>query len=111
MSNASGKLLLTHILHNFKESSYDLSKPIDFSELIEEYELNAISDINPTELKEICISVITEIANDRMIEDIRSGKKKNSLKFLVGQAMRLSQGRIKPQQFESMFKEVIGVTW
>lgn len=111
LSNASGKLLLTHILHNFKESSYDLSKPIDFSELIEEYELNAISDINPTELKEICISVITEIANDRMIEDIRSGKKKNSLKFLVGQAMRLSQGRIKPQQFESMFKEVIGVTW
>ena len=46
-----------------------------------------------------------------MIRDIVSGKKKGSLKFLVGQGMRLSQGRVSAQKFEQTFKKILNVNW
>lgn len=109
ISNASGKLLLSHILNSFKENSFVASEPINFNALIEEFELHAVSDVGSEELELICESIITELNNNKMIEDIKSGKKKNSIKFLVGQAMRISQGRIQAQEFEITFKRLLGV--
>lgn len=85
------------------------SEPINFNALIEEFELHAVSDVGSEELELICESIITELNNNKMIEDIKSGKKKNSIKFLVGQAMRISQGRIQAQEFEITFKRLLGV--
>ena len=111
LSNSSGKLLLSHILNNFKENPHDLNKNIDFEALIDEYDLHAVSNVNDEELEAICRQITNELNNDKMIRDIVSGKKKGSLKFLVGQGMRLSQGRVNAQKFEQTFKKILNVNW
>ncbi|CUS21534.1 LAQU0S03e04764g1_1 [Lachancea quebecensis] len=109
ISKASGKLLLFHILDETNTSS--LAQPVDLGALIESFDLNTIEKIDMNELKEICIGIIDEISDPKLIEGIVSGKKKNSLKFLVGQGMRMSQGRIKPYLFEQAFKDLLEVKW
>lgn len=111
ISSASGKLLLFHLLKSFKESNCDTSDPVNFDALIDEYDMRIITQINPDELRRICQEIIEGLNNDKLINDIVSGKKKNSIKFLVGQGMRLSQGRIQAQEFEKIFKEILGVKW
>lgn len=112
ISNASGKLLLSHVLNDYKNNkTVKLSQPLDFQRLIKEYDLSAVTDLDPQELESICVSIIDELADEKMIQDILNGKKKGSLKFLVGQGMRYSQGRISAQKFEETFKKVLGVKW
>ncbi|SCV01403.1 LANO_0F11606g1_1 [Lachancea nothofagi CBS 11611] len=109
LSKASGKLLLFHILEGAK-GSIDLL-PVDLSALIDNFELNAIQDVDPEELKKICSDILSQLNDPKLLEGIITGKKKNSLKFLVGQGMRLSQGRVKPQLFEQTFKKLLKITW
>lgn len=106
ISSASGKLLLFHILEEFKASGLSFKKQADFKQLIEEYDLQNIKEINGAELKAICQEII-DAADPKMIKGIVTGKKRNSIKFLVGQGMRSSQGRIQPQQFEQMFESLL----
>lgn len=111
LSNASGKLLLAHVLNSFKENSFAAGKPLNFLELIDEFELQAVADVESEGLELICERILAEVNNDKMINDIKSGKKKNSIKFLVGQAMRISQGRIEALEFETTFKKILKVSW
>lgn len=111
ISKASGKLLLFHALNNFKESQFTDITPVNFPKLIEEYELDSIKKIDDEDLKEVCQEIIDNLNDDKMIQNIVSGKKKNSLKFLVGQGMRASQGRIQAQLFEKTFKEILNIKW
>ncbi|CAR22066.1 glutamyl-tRNA(Gln) amidotransferase subunit PET112 [Lachancea thermotolerans CBS 6340] len=109
ISKASGKLLLFHILNEINKLS--LAQPVDLSALIEGFDLNVIKKIDANELREICTEIVGGISDPKLIEGIVSGKKKNSLKFLIGQGMRVSQGRIKPHLFEQAFKELLKVKW
>lgn len=111
VSKASAKLLLFHILNSFKESNFKSTSSLDLSSLIKEFELDAIEVVPQEDLRQICQGIIDDLGDDNMIKGIISGKKKNSLKYLVGQGMRLSQGRIKPHLFESTFKDILGVKW
>ncbi|QLL31596.1 hypothetical protein HG536_0B04600 [Torulaspora globosa] len=107
ISNATGKLLLFHVVENL-----DLikdKKTLDFASLIDEYDLGKISQIDDRELEKICQDIIVQIEDKKLIENIVSGKKKNSIKYLIGLGMRLSQGRISPQEFERMFKKLLGI--
>lgn len=111
ISGASGKLLLFHVLKTLKETNCDACASIDFDSLIDEFDIRTINQIDDGELEEICQGIIESIKNEKLINDIVSGKKKNSIKFLVGQGMKLSQGRIKAQDFEKSFKKVLDVKW
>ncbi|AJP90257.1 Pet112p [Saccharomyces cerevisiae YJM1592] len=111
ISATSGKMLLFHILENFKQSNcQDLSIP-DFSKLIEKFELHAINQVDPQELMDLCNDVIAQHTDDTFIRNLVTGKKKSSLKFLIGQGMRRSQGRIKANEFEKKFKEILNIQW
>lgn len=109
ISSASGKLLLFHVLENFKQANFVSSGPLNFEKLIEEYDIGTIKEIDADELRKICLEIIEGVNDEKLIKDIVSGKRKNSLKFLVGQGMRLSQGRIKPQAFDKMFKNILNM--
>lgn len=108
ISSASGKLLLFHVLEDFKAHGLTNDKQKTFEDLIEEYDLRTINQVDESELQNICQKII-EAADSTMINGIISGKKRNSIKFLVGQGMRYSQGRIPAQQFEGMLKKLLGV--
>ncbi|EJS44615.1 pet112p [Saccharomyces arboricola H-6] len=111
ISPTSSKLLLFHILETFKQSKcQDLSIP-DFPRLIKEFELHAIDNVDSQELIGLCNDIIVEHTDDAFVRNLVSGKKKTSLKFLIGQGMRRSQGRIKPSEFEKQFKEILNIQW
>lgn len=111
ISSASGKLLLFHVLKTLQESNCDPSITIDFNHLIDEFEIRTINQIDYEELRQFCKEIIQSLNNDKLINDIVTGKKRNSIKFLVGQGMKLSQGRIDARNFEKTFKEVLDVKW
>lgn len=83
----------------------------DFSKLIEKFELHAINQVDPQELMDLCNDVIAQHTDDTFIRNLVTGKKKSSLKFLIGQGMRRSQGRIKANEFEKKFKEILNIQW
>ncbi|PIZ43079.1 hypothetical protein COY33_02130 [candidate division WWE3 bacterium CG_4_10_14_0_2_um_filter_42_7] len=61
--------------------------------------------MSEAELKEICKKVISE--NGKAVEDYKKGKEA-SLKFLVGQVMRLSAGKANPQEADRVLREMVG---
>lgn len=109
ISSATGKLLLFHVLESISSSDFDEDGALDFKHLIDEYDLGKIDHIDDIELERICQEIIDAIEDQKMIQKIISGKKKNSMKFLIGQGMRASQGRIPAQEFERMFKKLLGI--
>ncbi|SCU87223.1 LAMI_0D05226g1_1 [Lachancea mirantina] len=112
ISRPSAKLLLFHILKDLQQRQDKVPhQSIDFQSLIKEYGLNELKNVDQEELDELCSSIIKEVDNPALIEAIKTGQKRNSIKFLVGQGMRLSQGRIKPQLFEKTFKKLLRVDW
>lgn len=75
ISATSGKMLLFHILENFKQSNcQDLSIP-DFSKLIEKFELHAINQVDPQELMDLCNDVIAQHTDDTFIRNLVTGKR------------------------------------
>ncbi|SCU95226.1 LAME_0F11276g1_1 [Lachancea meyersii CBS 8951] len=109
ISNASGKLLLFHILEQTKDSQ--ITQPVDLEAIIEEFGLSAVKSVDHEELMRMCSEILSSVTDPKMLSGITSGKKKNSLKFLVGQGMRLSQGRVKPKLFEDTFKKLLNANW
>ncbi|QLQ79109.1 hypothetical protein HG537_0B04570 [Torulaspora globosa] len=110
ISNATGKLLLFHAVENLHNSDViKEQKTVNFTSLIDEYDLGKISQIDDNELEKLCQDIIDEIKDKKLIENIVSGKKKNSIKYLIGLGMRVSQGRISAQEFERMFRKVLEI--
>jgi aspartyl-tRNA(Asn)/glutamyl-tRNA(Gln) amidotransferase subunit B len=56
------------------------------------------------ELQGIADQVIAE--NPKSVEDFKAGKQQ-ALKFLIGQAMKISKGRANPQRLEALLREKI----
>ncbi|AMD20448.1 HDL296Wp [Eremothecium sinecaudum] len=111
ISNASGKLLLFHILQKFKDSGFKDTTPVDLNSVINEYDLGFVSNCSPEELKEVCQGILDNLKDRSIINDLVSGKKKNSIKYLVGLGMRSLQGRVDAQSLQDMFKEILGIKW
>ncbi|CCE65213.1 hypothetical protein TPHA_0K00790 [Tetrapisispora phaffii CBS 4417] len=112
ISKTSGKLLLFHVLKELKDrGSSSVPININFDTLIEEFELEQDTIRNKNDLVLLCQHIIDELDNKKMIADIISGKKKNGLKFLVGQGMRSSQGKLDPIELEKTFKSMLEIKW
>ena len=58
-----------------------------------------------SEIEKIVEQVLEE--NKQSVEDYRAGKS-NALKYLVGQAMRLSKGKANPQMINELILEKLG---
>ncbi|CCH45294.1 hypothetical protein BN7_4876 [Wickerhamomyces ciferrii] len=101
ITKSSAKLLLQHLMNN----PGDLKRPI--LELIDDYDLGKESNVDQDLIGEIINQVLEE--QSEIVELIKSGKRLNSVKFLVGQCMRLSQGKIKPNIFEDELKLKLGI--
>lgn len=100
VSNYSAKLLLQHLFSNKAETSRDLV------EVIEEYGLKKLTpdEIDNTELESVCNQIIQD--QQKTVKSIKKGKV-NGLNFLVGQAMRATQGTIDAHTFEVKFAELL----
>ncbi|KAG0660550.1 hypothetical protein C6P45_001567 [Maudiozyma exigua] len=109
ISNANAKQLLFHILDEFKTSRCVKLEEIDFMTLVKKYDLQTTNNIDYASLEEGCNKILSEIKKPTMIEDIKSGKKKNSIKYLVGLGMRKYQGKIEAQEIETMFKKILHI--
>ncbi|EDO18048.1 hypothetical protein Kpol_1045p34 [Vanderwaltozyma polyspora DSM 70294] len=110
ISNTSAKLLLFHVLNQIKENDHSI-REINFDSLIEEFELKPATNASKVDLTELCQTIITELNNEKLLNDIISGKKKNSIQYLVGLGMRASQGTLSPQSLEETFKKILQVKW
>ncbi|KAH3688629.1 hypothetical protein WICPIJ_000391 [Wickerhamomyces pijperi] len=100
ISNSSAKLLLQHLFNN----NEDISRPL--SELIDEFDLRKEETVdNDQELVSVCQEIINE--NEKTVKNLK--KKPNGLKFLVGQAMRVTQGKVNAAEFERVFKGLLNV--
>ena len=71
--------------------------------IVKEKGLVQITDNN--EIEKIVEQVLSE--NVQSVEDYKAGKS-NALKYLVGQAMRLSKGKANPQMINKMILERLG---
>lgn len=102
ISITSAKLLLSQII----ESSED--RALSIPELIDTYDLGAVNDVGGDDLqeavKEVCLEVMS--AHPDVVEKVRSGKKK-SINFLIGRAMKETQGKVDSKDFEKLFKQLI----
>lgn len=97
--------LARHLLYNIVENRHTEN----IAHLIEHYDLGQPdASISSSDLDEAIEEVCREImeANADVVAKVKKGKAK-SLKYLVGLAMRETQGKIKAQQFEAKFKQLI----
>lgn len=76
-------------------------KPEDLEKILKE-QSNKVT-LGPDQLKSICKKVISE--NAQAVTDFKNGKEA-SLKFLVGQVMRLSFGKANPLETERVLREM-----
>lgn len=109
LTNTSGKLLFSYLVENIDDET--ISK-MSVDELIEEFELESpsLSDSAEnvgSEIDELCSEIINK--HHEIVANLKQGKKMNSLKYLVGQAMRATQGKIDARTFETHLKTKIGL--
>lgn len=80
----------------------------DLREVIEDYGLKKLTDaeVSSEELTAVCNKIIDE--QQKTVKSIKKGKV-NGLNFLVGQAMRATQGTIDANVFETEFKQLLDV--
>lgn len=109
ISNSNAKQLLFHILEEYKLEGCNKSIDTNFVTLIKKYDLEVTKKIDYAVLEDGCKEIIKDLNNPKMIESIKSGKKKNSIKYLVGLGMRKYQGKIQAQELETMFKKVLDI--
>lgn len=97
----SAKLLLAQVIQT---PDHELSIP----ELVEKYDLGTPSGVTGSELaiavEEICLDIMKE--NPEVVEKIKNGKPK-SINFLIGRAMKETQGKVDSKLFEEMFKKLL----
>lgn len=100
ITQPSGVLILKHLISN------PTTQPI--SEIINQYDLGkAATDSNDIQqaVAELCRQVVTRYPD--VVERIVTGKNPRSIKFLVGQVMKESQGKIDVAVVEEQLKNVI----
>ncbi len=102
----TAKLLLLHLLNN----QADLQKPI--SDVIKEYNLGSTETMDSsssTELDEAVQNIAKDVLSqhEKIKLQIQSGEKPNAIRFLVGQAMKASQGRVDAHLFETALLALI----
>lgn len=99
----SAKLLLSQVIQ-----ADELERALSISELVEHYDLAAPGLVDKSQLsdaiKEICFEVME--SHPDVVEKVKKGKKK-SVNFLIGMAMKETQGRVDSKQFEEMFNKLI----
>jgi aspartyl-tRNA(Asn)/glutamyl-tRNA(Gln) amidotransferase subunit B len=76
----------------------------DFSpkKYVEQHSLTSISGSN--ELEKLCNEAMKN--NPKAVEDVKSGNMQ-ALNFLVGQVMRVTKGKAKPQELKEIFEKLI----
>ncbi|KAL3229289.1 Glutamyl-tRNA(Gln) amidotransferase subunit B, mitochondrial [Nakaseomyces bracarensis] len=111
ITGSSGKLLLFYIIDSIKNGTIMSTQKLNLEKLVTEHELEAVQTIGNDELEAICQSILAELTDKSFLSNLISGKKKSSLKYLVGQGMRLSQGRLNPQNLEDTFKKILDIKW
>lgn len=98
----SAKILLTQVIQATPDE-----RLLSISELVELYDLGA-PHVEETEIseaiEEICLEIIESYPD--VVEKVRKGKKR-SINFLVGRAMKETQGRIDSKRFEEAFTKLI----
>lgn len=99
LTQSSAKYLLSHIFTN----EIDRSRPL--IDIINEYDLFKVDDVDNNEIEEICKEIIN--SNEKVVKNL--SKKPNGLKFLIGRAMSLTQGKISVEKFDSKFKELLNL--
>lgn len=99
----SAKLLLAQVIQALEDE-----RKLSIPELVELYDLAPPADISGSELDEAITDICMEIieANPDVIKKIKKGKTK-SINFLVGRAMKETQGKVDSKEFEKKFKELI----
>lgn len=99
----SAKLLLAQLIQRLDED-----QNLTITQLIDKYDLATPTDFDEAELstaiKEICVDIIGE--HPDVVAKVKLGKKK-SLNFLIGQAMKETQGKVDSKQFEKAFIELL----
>ncbi|CCK68671.1 glutamyl-tRNA(Gln) amidotransferase subunit PET112 KNAG_0B02290 [Huiozyma naganishii CBS 8797] len=109
ITSSSGKLLLFHVLKEFKDSNYiKKTEDVDFQGLIRQFDIGALSDMDKSKLEKECKTIIAEVDNPKLIESIKAGKTK-AVKYLVGQGMRKFQGRVKAQELQRVFQDILNI--
>lgn len=102
ITTTSAKLLLSQVL----QASED-ERALSIRELVDLYDLAPpppdASDLSDA-IEEICVEVMEN--NPDVVAKVKKGKKK-SVNFLIGQAMRETQGRVDSKQFEKAFMRLI----
>lgn len=99
----SAKLLLTQVIQASEEE-----RSLSIQELVEHYDLTAPSLLDEGELNEAIEEICKEVmeSNPDVVQKVRNGKKK-SINFLIGRAMKETQGRVDSKQFEKVFLKLI----
>lgn len=115
LTTASGKLVLKHLLQDPPRTA-----TADVEEIMDQFELGRATTTSATgassgehesediraAIQEICEVVVSKFP--AIVEQIQSGKKPKSIQFLIGQAMRETQGRVDPHVIETVLRDVIG---
>lgn len=102
----SAKLLLTQIIQGS-----DDDKTLSVAELIDKYDLGVPTGIDESELRDAIEDICLEIMQSHpdVVAKVKQGKTK-SINFLVGRAMKETQGKVESKQFENCFKTLIDST-
>lgn len=98
LTKMSGTLILKHLVTNPADS---------VDALVEQFDLAKVetqSEDAQDAVRQLCESVISE--NPRVVEGIKKGKA-GPIKFLVGQVMRQTQGRLDAQAVESILRSLL----
>lgn len=98
LTGTSAKLLMKYLVQNIQDNDVR-TKLVD--SLIDEFELEASDD----DVGELLDSILEQ--HPQIVANLKAGKKMGSLQYLVGQAMRATQGKIRAKEFEKGFKEKI----
>jgi aspartyl-tRNA(Asn)/glutamyl-tRNA(Gln) amidotransferase subunit B len=97
LSSTNAKALLTVILTSG-------AKPENIEKYAEEQGL--LQDSNEDDIAQIVEKVLAE--NPKAAEDVRNGEMK-AIGFLVGQVMKLSQGKANPQMAQELVRKKLGI--
>lgn len=103
-TQTSAKLLLDKLVQSPEE------RHLSVLELVEKHDLATPSDVSSEDVAEAVEEICIEIINSHQdaVERIRNGKR-NSINFLIGQAMKETQGKVKSDDFRDAFKRLLGI--
>ncbi|KAG2735686.1 hypothetical protein G9P44_001900 [Scheffersomyces stipitis] len=102
ISTTSARLLLLQII----QTPEDKGKPIQ--DLIVQYDLGSPVDMSTEDLNDAVSDICSEIISNNadVVERIKKGQK-NSIKFLIGLAMKETQGKVNAKTFSEKFNELL----